>query len=177
MASLAATDQYHPSVFEGTMPVITPDDADYHLSVDITDRAIAYVREQKAMTPDKPFFVYLSFGATHAPHHVPASYVEPYRGQFDDGWDRCRERTPARQRELGIVPQDCELTARPDEIPAWDALSDDHHRLHTRMMETYAGFATHTDEQVGRLVESLRETGVLDDTLIFISARRQWRQR
>lgn len=161
------TDQYHPSVFEGTMPVTTPDDPDYHFSVDITDRAMAYVREQKAMTPDKPFFVYLSFGATHAPHHVPASYVEPYRGKFDDGWDTCRNRTLARQRELGIVPQDCELTARPDEIPAWDALSDEHHRLHTRMMETYAGFATHTDEQVGRLVESLRDMGVLDDTLIF----------
>lgn len=161
------TDQYQPTVFEGTMPVTTPDDPDYHFSVDITDRTISYVREQQSMTPDKPFFVYLSYGATHAPHHVPASYVEPYRGLFDDGWDAQRDRTLARQREMGIVPPECELSPRPEAIPAWDSLSEDHHRLHTRMMETYAGFATHTDEQVGRLVDTLAEMGVLDNTLVF----------
>ena len=161
------TDQYHPSVFEGTLPVTTPDDPDYHFSADIADRTISFVREQQAMTPDKPFFVYLSFGATHAPHHVPASYVEPYRGRFDDGWDAQREKTLARQRELGIVAADCELSARPEEIPAWDSLSDDHHRLHVRMMETYAGFASHTDEQVGRVIDTLGDMGVLDDTLVF----------
>lgn len=160
------TDQYHPTVFEGTRPVTVPDDPDYHFSVDIADRTIAYVREQQTMTPDKPFFVYLSFGATHAPHHVPASYVEPYRGRFDDGWDACRKRTLARQRELRVVPSDCELSPRPEQIPAWDSLSEEHHRLHTRMMETYAGFATHTDDQVGRVVDTLAEIGVLDDTLI-----------
>lgn len=161
------TDQYNPSLFEGTTPVERPDAPDYHLSVDLTDRAISYVREQSSMTPDKPWFVYLSFGATHAPHHAPASYVEPYRGAFDDGWDAQRERTLARQKELGIVPEGCDLSARPAEIPAWDDLSDDHHRLHGRMMETYAGFATHTDAQVGRLVDALEAMGTLDNTLIL----------
>jgi len=161
------TDQYHSSVFEGVTPVEIPDDPEYHFSVDITDRAIAYVREQTAMTPDKPWFVYLSFGATHAPHHVPAAYAESYRGKFDDWWDAQRERTLARQREIGIVPPDCELSARPDAIPAWDDLSEAHHRLHARMMENYAGFATHTDEQVGRLVDALGQIGALENTLIF----------
>ncbi len=161
------TDQYEPSLFDGTTPVERPEGDDYHFSVDITDRAIDYVRERTAMTPDKPWFVYLSFGATHAPHHVPGEYVEPYRGRFDAGWDAQREATLARQLELGIVPEGTDLSPRPDEIPAWDDLSDDHHRLHARMMETYAGFATHTDEQVGRLVDALDDLDVLDDTIIL----------
>ena len=161
------TDQWNPSLFDGTTPVEKPDDPDYHFSVDITDRTISYVREQTAMTPEKPWLVYLSYGATHAPHHVPPSYVEPYRGQFDEGWDAERERTLERQKQLGVVPDDCELSARPDEIPGWDDLGEDHHRLHARMMENYAGFATHTDEQVGRVVDTLEELSVLDNTLIL----------
>ena len=101
------------------------------------------------MTPDKPFFVYLAFGATHAPHHVPKSWIEKYRGKFDAGWDKLREQTFARQKQLGVIPQDCQLTKRPKEIPAWDSLSADQKRVAARLMETYAGFAEHTDVQVG----------------------------
>lgn len=137
------------------------------MSEDLATRAISYIREQKAMTPDKPFFTYLSFGATHAPHHAPHEYVERYAGAFDHGWDRQRELTIERQRAMGIVPDDAELTQRNEGIPAWDGLDDDRHRLFARMMEGYAGFATHTDEQVGRVVDALEDLGELDNTLIF----------
>ena len=161
------TDQYNPSLFDGITPVARPDDPDYHFSEDITDRTIAYVREQTTMTPDKPWFVYLSFGATHAPHQVPARFIEPYRGRFGHGWDLEREEILKRQRGLGVVPDDCDLSSRPPEIPGWDELSEDHHRLFATMMETYAAFASHTDEQVGRVVDALEQLGVLDDTLIL----------
>jgi arylsulfatase A-like enzyme len=160
------TDQWNPTLFDGFTPVTRPDTPDYHLSEDLADRAISFIREQHGLAPAKPWFTYLSFGATHAPHHVPDSYRDEYIGQFDDGWDAQRERTLARQKELGIVPESCDLTARPDEIPAWNDLSDDHHRLHTRMMETYAAFATHTDEQVGRVIDALEALDQLDNTLI-----------
>ncbi len=160
------TDHYNPTLFEGTTPIDTPDEPGYHLSEDLATRTISYIREQQAMTPDKPFFVYLSCGATHAPHHAPPEYVQDYAGQFDHGWDRQRDITLAEQRELGIVPDDTELTARPESIPAWDGLDDDRHRLFSRMMEGYAGFATHTDEQVGRVVDALEDLGTLDNTMI-----------
>ena len=125
------------------------------------------MRELKAMTPDKPFFAYVSYGACHAPFHVPESYIEKYRGKFDHGWDARREATFARQKELGVIPQDCQLTERPKEIAAWDSLSDDQKRVGARLMEAYAGFADHTDEQVGRLVDALRQMGELENTVFL----------
>ena len=163
----AETNQWDPTLLDGTAPVTVPDDPHYHFSEDMTTRAIAFIREQQAMTPGKPFFAYLAYGATHAPLHVPEASIERYRGQFDQGWDRQREATFARQKALGVIPADCELTERPPAIPAWDQLPAEQRRFAARLMETYAGFATHTDEQVGRLVDALEQMNQLDNTLVF----------
>jgi arylsulfatase len=128
---------------------------------------VNWIAAQQSITPDKPFYVYYAPGATHAPHHVPKSWIEKYAGRFADGWDALRERTFARQKELGVVPADAELTPRPAEIPAWADMSADQKRLFERQMETFAGFAEHTDHQVGRLVARLEELGELDNTLFF----------
>ncbi len=117
--------------------------------------------------PDKPFFAYFAPGATHAPHHVPPEWAAKYKGRFDEGWDVLREETLARQKELGVVPQDAELTARPDEIPAWADTPDELKPVLARQMEVYAGFLEHTDHHVGRLLDALADLGVLDDTLVF----------
>jgi arylsulfatase A-like enzyme len=163
------TNQYAPAIYDGTTPVEpdrTPEEG-YHFTEDMTDRAIEWIREQKALMPDKPFFVYFAPGATHAPHHVPPEWSDKYKGSFDDGWDALRERTLARQQELGIVPEDAELTTRPAEIPAWDEMPDDLKPVLARQMEVYAGFLEHTDHHVGRLVDTLDDLGVLDDTLVY----------
>jgi arylsulfatase A-like enzyme len=163
------TNQYAPAIYEGTTPIEpdrTPEEG-YHFTEDMTDRAIDWIREQKALMPDKPFFVYFAPGATHAPHHVPAEWSDKYKGRFDEGWDALRERTLARQKELGIVPEDAELTARAAEIPAWDDMPDDLKPVLARQMEVYAGFLEHTDHHVGRLINTLEDLGVLDDTLVY----------
>jgi arylsulfatase len=162
------TDQYHPALYEGTVPVEpdkTPEQG-YHFMADMTDKAIAWLRSQRVLTPDKPFFMYFAPGATHSPHHVPRKWADEYRGQFDDGWDRLRERIVARQKELSVVPQDCDLTARPDEIPAWDDMPDELKPVLRRQMEVYAGYLTYTDHHVGRLVDALEEMEALDNTLV-----------
>lgn len=161
------SDQWNPTVFDGVTPVELPEDPSYHLSADLADRTISFIRQQSGIAPDRPWFAYLAFGATHAPHHAPKEYIERYAGRFDDGWDAQREATFARQREMGIVPDGSTLTARPEDIPGWDDLGADHHRLHARMMEAYAAAATHTDDQVGRVVDELERLGELDDTLII----------
>ncbi|MFB8272092.1 MULTISPECIES: arylsulfatase [unclassified Streptomyces] len=163
----AETDHWSPSLHEGTTPIDTPDKPGYHLSEDLADRCIADIREQQTITPDKPFFAYLSFGALHTPHHVPRSYIDACRGQFDHGWDEQRTRTFARQKELGIVPPDAELTPRPDAMPAWADKSEDERRLYARLMEAYAAMATHTDEQVGRVVDALENLEILDNTVVL----------
>ena len=163
------TNQYAPAIYEGTTPVEpdrTPEEG-YHFTEDMTDRAIDWIRQQKALMPDKPFFVYFAPGATHAPHHVPPEWSDRYKGRFDDGWDALRERTLARQKELGIVPEDAELTARAAEIPAWDDMPDELKPALARQMEVYAGFLEHTDHHVGRLVDALGELGVLENTLVY----------
>ena len=129
-------------------PDRTPEEG-YHFTEDMTDRAIDWVRQQKALMPDKPFFMYYAPGATHAPHHVPPEWSEKYKGRFDDGWDALREETFARQKELGVIPPDAELTDRPEEIPAWDDMPDDLKPVLARQMEVYAGFLEHTDHHVG----------------------------
>jgi arylsulfatase A-like enzyme len=161
--------QYYPALYEGTIPVEpekTPEEG-YHLMTDMTDKAIKWVRQQKALMPDKPFFAYFAPGATHAPHHVAAEWADKYKGEFDDGWDALRERTFARQKELGVIPQDAELTARHEEITAWDEMPEELKPVLRRQMEIYAGFLEFTDYNVGRLLDALAELEVLDDTLVY----------
>ena len=163
------TNQYYPAIYEGTTPVEpekTPEEG-YHFTEDMTDKAIKWIRQQKALMPDKPFFVYFAPGATHAPHHVPPEWSAKYKGKFDQGWDALREETFARQKELGVIPPEAELTARPEEIPAWDDMPDDLKPVLARQMEVYAGFLEHTDHHVGRLVDALEDLGILEDTLVY----------
>jgi len=164
------TNQYAPLVYDGATKVEVPKDPDYHFTVDMTDKAVSWVKFQKAMTPDKPFFVYFAPGATHAPHHVPKEWAEKYKGKFDQGWDKLREETLARQKALGVVPPDTKLAGKPDDIKDWEKLSADEKKLFARQAEVYAGFAEHTDHQIGRLRDALRDVGALDNTLfIFIA--------
>ena len=161
--------QYYPGLFQGTTavePPKTPEEG-YTLTEDLTDRAITWIRQQKALMPDKPFFMYFAPGATHAPHHVPKEWSDKYKGKFDGGWDKLREETIARQKKLGVIPKDAVLTARHDEIPAWEAMSDQLKPVLARQMEIYAGFLEQTDHHIGRLVDSLQDLEILDDTLIF----------
>lgn len=161
------TNQWAPAVYDGITRVETPDDPDYHFTTDMTDQAVNWVNAQQSLTPDKPFYVYFATGATHAPHHAPKAYIEKYKGKFDQGWDKLREETLARQKALGVVPQNAQLTPRPKEIPAWDDQTPEQKKLFSRQMETFAGFAEHTDHEVGRLVQALEEMNELDNT-IFI---------
>jgi len=161
--------QYEPALYDGTTPVEPPATAEegYHLTEDLTDRACGWMRQQKALMPDKPFFVYFAPGATHAPHHVPKEWADRYAGAFDDGWDVQRERTFTRQKELGVIPSDAELTARHDEITAWADMPDELKPVLARQMEVYAGFLEHTDHHVGRVIDAIEDLGCLDDTLIY----------
>ena len=161
--------QWDPALYDGTTPVeppATPEEG-YHLTEDLTDRAVSWMRQQKALMPDRPFFVYFAPGATHAPHHVPKEWADRYAGQFDDGWDVQRERIFARQKELGVIPADAGLTQRHDEIPAWDEMPEALKPVLARQMEVYAGFLEHTDHHVGRLIDTLEDLGVLDDTIVY----------
>ncbi len=164
------TNQYAPAIYRDTVPVEpdrTPEEG-YHFTEDMTDHAVEWVRAQKALMPDKPFFVYYAPGATHAPHHVPPEWSAKYQGRFDDGWDTLREETFARQQDLGVVPRDAELTTRPAEIPAWEEMPAELRPVLARQMEVYAGFLEHTDHHVGRLVDALEDLDLLDDTLVYV---------
>ena len=164
------TNQYAPALYNGTVP-IEPDrlpEEGYHFTEDMTDHAIDWVRQQKALMPDKPFFAYYAPGATHAPHHVPEEWSAKYKGKFDQGWDAVREETLARQKQLGVVPADAALTARHEEIPAWDDMPDGLKPVLARQMEVYAGFLEHTDHHIGRLIDALDDLGVLEDTLVYL---------
>jgi arylsulfatase A-like enzyme len=163
------TNQYAPAIYRDTVPV-EPDrtaEEGYHFTEDMTDEAIDWIRQQKALMGDKPFFAYFAPGATHAPHHVPVEWSDKYKGQFDQGWDRLREETFARQQALGVIPADAELTARPAEIPAWDDMPADLKPVLARQMEVYAGFMEHTDHHVGRLLDALDDLGIANDTLVY----------
>jgi len=163
------TNQYFPGLFEGTAPVEpekTPDEG-YHLMEDLADRAIAWIHQQKAMAPDKPFFIYFAPGATHAPHHVPEEWIAKYKGKFDQGWDTLREETFARQKSLGVIPPECELTRRPSEIPAWQETEERLRPVLAREMEIYAAFLEYADHHTGRVIDSLTDIGILEDTLIY----------
>ena len=161
------TNQWSPALFDGVTRVEHKQSPDYHFTVDMTDQAINWFSAQQALTPDKPFYLYFATGATHAPHHAPKEWIAKYKGRFNGGWDKMREETFQRQKKLGVIPADTKLTPRPAEIPAWDDMSDDQKRLFERQMETFAGFAEHTDHEVGRLVAQLEAIGELENTLFF----------
>jgi arylsulfatase len=164
----ALADSWHPELYEDNHAVDAPHPPGYHLSEDLVDRAIGFIRDQQSVAPERPFFLYLAFGAAHWPHQVPKPYVEKYRGRFDAGWDEIRAARLARQKEIGIVPPDTELAPRNPDVRPWDDLSSDERRLFARMQEVYAGFVDHTDAQIGRLVAYLEALGKLDDTLIVL---------
>ncbi len=161
------TDQWHPALFDGTKPIESPNDPNYHLDADLADHAIAWIRQQNSLAPDKPFFAYYSPGLTHAPHHAPKEWIAKFKGQFDQGWDKLREETLARQITAGVVPAGTKLTPRPKEIPAWDSLTADQKKLYARMMEVYAGSLHYCDHNIGRVIKAVEDTGELDNTLII----------
>ncbi|MDP2203947.1 MAG: arylsulfatase [Methylicorpusculum sp.] len=161
------TNQWAPFIYDGTKPVELPNDPNYHFLTDMTDQAVAWIKYQKALTPDKPFFTYFAPGAVHAPHHVPKDWIARWQGKFDQGWDKLREEILARQIERGVVPAGTQLAPRPDGIPAWDTLSADEKRLYTRQMEVFSAFIEMTDHEVGRLIKAIEDTGQLDNTLVL----------
>jgi len=163
------TNHWAPSLYRDTVPIEPEKTADegYHFTTDMTEQAIGWMRQQKALMPDKPFFVYFAPGATHAPHHVPKEWADRYKGRFDQGWDALREEIFDRQKKAGVIPNDAELTVRPKQIPSWDAMPNDLKPVLARQMEVYAGFLEHTDHHVGLLVDALEDLGILDDTLIY----------
>jgi arylsulfatase A-like enzyme len=160
--------QWNPAIFENTKPVEPPHDAkNYFFDVDMADHAIARIRMLNAVAPDKPWLQYYATGTAHAPHHAPKDWIAKFKGKFDMGWDKMREETFARQKQLGIVPKDARLTARPDGIPAWDSLDADHKKVYARMMEVYAAALSHADHQMGRILDAIEELGELDNTLVI----------
>jgi len=164
------TDQWYPTLREGIAPVEpwgTPEEG-YHLTPDLTNKAIAWIGQQRSLAPDKPFFMYFAPGATHAPHHVPKEWADKYKGKFDGGWDAIRERTFARQKELGVIPPEAELTKRSDGIPAWSEMDEALKPALRRQMENYAGFLEHTDHHIGLLIDELERLRMLDDTLVYL---------
>lgn len=165
-----AAGQYDPIITQDNSTLGVPEGADgklYYFPDDITDKTVEWLHAVRAQDPEKPWFVYYSTGATHAPHHVAKAWADKYKGQFDDGWDAYREKTLERQKRLGIVPTDTELTERPAAYPAWDSLSDAERRLYARQMEVFAGFSENADWNVGRMLDAVEEMGELDDTLVI----------
>lgn len=164
------TNQWAPLVYDGVTKVELPKDPKYHFMTDMTNQAIAWVRFQQALTPNKPFFTYFAPGATHAPHHCPQDWIEKQQGRFDHGWDKQREITLANQKRLGVVPEGTKLAPKPPGIKDWGALTDDERKLFARQMEVFAGYGEYADAEVGRLVEAIDELGQLDNTLFFYIA-------
>ena len=166
----ALSDQFAPELTSDNHRIPTPDRADYHVSEDIIDRAIGFVRDQNAIYEDKPFFLYVAFGACHDPHQAPQTYLDKYRGRFDQGYDAAREEWFERQKALGIVPPDTVLPPGNPNVPPWESLTPDQQLVANRLMEAFAAMLDHTDAQIGRLVDYLEETGQLDDTLIVLTS-------
>lgn len=166
------TDQFHPDLVADNHPVDPPAGPDdgYHLSEDLVDQLLRMISDSRAVRPDRPFFAYLPFGATHAPHQAPAEYLEKYRGRYDEGWDVVRARWFERQRELGLVPDGTELAPRNPGVEPWDDLPENQRRLAARLQEAFAAFLDHTDDQIGRLVQGLADLGQLDDTIFVVLA-------
>jgi arylsulfatase len=164
------TNQWAPFLYDGTAVVELPNDPNYHFMTDMTDKARAWIKHQKALTPDRPSFVYFAPGATHAPHHVPKPWIDRWKGKFDQGWDKIREESLARQIALGVVPQGTKLAPKPPAIKDWAALSADEKRLFTRQAEVFAAFVEYTDTEVGRMLKAFEEVGQAENTLVFYVA-------
>jgi len=161
------TNQWAPLIYDGLTKVEPPKDPNYHFMNDMTNQAIHWMHYQKSLTPDKPFFIYFAPGATHAPHHVPKDWIAKYQGKFDEGWDKFREETLARQIKLGVVPPGTKLASKPEAIKDWDKLSDNEKKLFSHQMEIFAGFGEYADTEIGRLIQAVEQTGQMDNTLIF----------
>ena len=159
--------QWAPLVYDGMVQVESSKDLNYNFMTDMTSQAIKWVQAEKSLTPDKPFFVYFAPGATHAPHHVPKEWIAKYKGKFDQGWDKLREETLARQIKLGVVPAGTKLAPKPEAIKDWAALTPDEKKLFARQMEVFAGFGEYADTEIGRLIQAIEATGQLDNTLVF----------
>ncbi len=159
--------QYDPVIEENNTCIGVQKGKDYYLPTDMANRAINWIRDQKAQSPEKPFFIYYATGASHAPHHVPKEWANKYKGKFDQGWDKLREETFARQKKLGVIPADAKLTPRNSAFPAWDSLPEDQKKLYARQMEVYAGFQENCDHEIGRVIQSVDDLGIADNTLIL----------
>lgn len=170
----AEADQWHPELTEGTTPIEMHAprgrEGDYTLNEDLATHASAWIRQQKGFAPDRPFFMYYAPGATHAPLQAPAEWIAKFRGKFDMGWDRYREMVLERQKRLGVVPADTQLTPRPAELPAWDSLTPAQQKVAARLMETFAGYMAQADYEIGRVIETLRELHQLDNTMVIYIA-------
>ena len=164
------TNQWAPYLYDGVAPVELPDDPDYHFMSDMTDKAVAWVKYQKALTPDKPAFIYFAPGATHAPHHVPKEWIARWKGKFDQGWDKIREESLARQIAMGVVPAGTKLPPKPPAIKDWNQLSPDEQRLFARQAEVFAAFVEYTDHEIGRMLKAFEDVGQADNTLVFYIA-------
>ena len=163
----AETSQYQPSLYRNTTPIEAPNDPKYHLSEDLAAQAKSWLREQTALAPGKPFFMYWAPGAVHGPHQVFSDWSDKYKGKFDAGWDVYREEAFKRQVAMGWIPADSKLTPRPDTLAAWDSLPEGERKYQARLMEVYAGFLEHADVQAGKVVDELERLGLRDNTLIF----------
>jgi arylsulfatase A-like enzyme len=161
---------WNPILYENRNLVPASSDPNYHLTTDIADKAISWLRQAKSIAPDKPYFLYVATGATHAPHHTPKEWTEKFRRKFDGGWDKYREETLERQKKLGVVPKDTQLTVRSKGLPAWDSLNGDQKRLYARMMEVFAAYGAHCDHELGRVVQAAKEMPDADNTLIIYIA-------
>ena len=164
------TNQWAPFLYDGTAVVELPHDPNYHFMTDMTEKARAWIKYQKALTPDKPSFVYFAPGATHAPHHVPKEWIAKWKGKFDQGWDKMREETLARQIQIGVVPAGTRLAPKPPAIKDWNQLSADEQRLFARQAEVFAAFVEYTDHEIGRMLDAYTEVGQADNTLVFYIA-------
>ena len=164
------TSQWQPLLFENTRPVAPSSDPDYFLTTDLVDHALTWIRSETSAAPEKPYFLYLATGATHAPHHAPRAWIDRFKGRFDEGWDKYRQETFDRQKRLGVIPADAELTPRPNEVPAWDSLSPEKRAIAAHEMEVFAGYAAQADDQIGRLVKAIRALPGGDNTLIVFIA-------
>jgi arylsulfatase A-like enzyme len=164
----AETNQWQPALVEDLHPIEPPHhDPIYTLDRDLADHAIDWIRQQRALAPNKPFFVYYAPGTSHSPHQAPKDWIAKFKGQFDQGWDKVREATFERQKKLGVIPADTQLPPRPAEIPAWDSLTPDQKVVYARMMEVYAAALSHADFQIGRVIDAVRDLGALDNTLLI----------
>jgi len=164
------TNHWNPVLYENRNLVPASTDPDYHLTPDIADHAIAWVRKVRAISPDRPFFLYVAPGATHSPHQAPKDWIEKFKGKFDMGWDKYREDTIARQKQLGIVPVSAKLTVRSQGLPAWDSLNGDQKRVYARMMEVFAAYGAHVDHHMGRIVEAVKQLPGAENTIVIYIA-------